>query len=233
MSLPTTTTPTYNLTVPSTKQKIKFRPYYVKEEKVLFTALESREPQQIADAIENLVTACVLTPDFTLEGLSVADIEYIFINIRSEAVGSTVDLVVYAPDDETTEVPCKIDISKIKVIFSKGHTKQFEVKKDLWIEMKYPSLQDYVEFDEGTDGSFSLASKCIVKMWNDEQVWDEGTTTQEEMLTFVETLTSHEYKKIKHFFDTMPELKHVIKLKNPNTKFEFQYTVRGITDFFA
>lgn len=232
MSLPTTTTPTYTLTVPSTKQKIKFRPYYVKEEKVLFTALQQEEPQQIADAIQNLVTSCILTPDFNLSDLCVADIEYIFINLRSESVGSEVQVVVYAPDDRETEVPFKIDISKVKVTFTKGHTKKIQIRENLWVDMKYPSLQDYVNVDDDVDSGFKLASKCIDRMYDDDQVWDEGTTTPEEMLTFVETLTNKEYAKIKQFFDTMPVLKHVIKLKNPKTKHEFEYVVRGIADFF-
>ncbi len=232
MSLPTTTTPTYSLTIPSTKQKIRFRPYYVKEEKVLFTALQQEEPQQIADAIENIILSSVLTPDFTIDGLCVADLEYIFINLRSESVGSEVNVVVYAPDDKVTEVPFKIDISKVKVTFTKGHTKKIQIKENLWVDMKYPTLQNYVHFKDDLDSAFKLASSCITKMYNDETVWDEGTTTPEEMLTFVETLTNKEYAKIKHFFETMPTLKHVIKLKNPKTKHEFEYEVRGLADFF-
>jgi len=233
MSLPITSTPTYNLTVPTTKQKIKFRPYYVKEEKVLYVALESGEPQQIADALANIVTECVVTPGFSLDNLSIADIEYIFINIRGESVDNIVPVTVYAPDDEETEVSFKIDISKIKVSFTKEHTNKIQLSDNLWVEMKYPKLQDYVDVGSTIEDTFKLMSKCIVKLYDEENIWDSNTTTEEEFLDFVERLTSVQFKKMKQFFDTMPTMKHVIKLKNPKTGFEFDYTVQGITDFFV
>ena len=230
MSLPTIVTPTYNITVPSTKQKVKYRPYLVKEEKILLMALESEEYDQIADALEQVVSDCVQTSTFDVSKLASFDIEYLFINIRAKSVGETVDLTVPCPDDQEIEVPFQVNIEKVKVEFQKNHKKTIQLSDDLWIEMKYPKIHDYIK---QSDDEMAFMASGIEKMYNSETVWDNATTTKEEFVSFLENLTKKQFVSVREFFQTMPVLRHTMKLKNPKTGYEFTHTLSGMIDFFV
>jgi len=233
MSLPTLTTPTYNLTVPSTKQRIKYRPFVVKEEKVLLMALESENDQEIADALKSIIVACVTTKDFDFEKLATFDIEYIFLNIRGKSVGEVVDLIVTCPDDGVTEVKVSINIDTVKVKFDKEHTNKIAIDDKLWVEMKYPGLDSFTNSQEDIDDTFKFVANSIGKIYNEEDVWDSTTTTPDEFVTFLESMSSKQFNSVQKFFETMPSLKHEVKFTNPNTKVESTYTVEGLANFFG
>lgn len=230
MSLPTIVTPTYNITIPSTKQKVKYRPYLVKEEKILLMALESEDYGQIADALEQVVSDCVQTSTFDVSKLASFDIEYLFVNIRAKSVGEIIDLSVPSPDDEETKIPFQINIEKVKVQFQKNNEKIIKLSDDLWVEMKYLSIHDYLINGES---ELKLMASGIEKLYNSEQVWDNATTTKEEFVSFLENLTKQQFVSVREFFETMPALRHIVKLKNPKTGYEFDYTMSGMLDFFA
>lgn len=233
MSLPTITVPTYNITVPSTKQKVKYRPYLVKEEKILLMALESEDEVQIADALEATVANCIQTANFDATKLSNFDIEYLFMNIRAKSVGEIIDLTVICPDDNETEVNFQINIEKVKVVFQKDHDKTIELRDDLWIEMKYPSIHDYAKSNSEGDNTFEIIASGIEKIYDSEKIWDSATTTKDEFITWIGNLPKQDYVKIRKFFETMPLLTHTVKLKNPKTGHAFSYTMTGMTDFFG
>ena len=158
MALPTLSTPTYELTVPSNKKKIKYRPFLVKEEKVLLLALESEDDKEIANAMKGLIKACVLTKGIDPDELATFDVEYIFLNIRGKSIGEDIDVKMVCPDDGTTEITTKIPIDKIKVRFTKGHTNQIQISDDLWVEMKYPNIDSLAIQEETVEDTFKLVS---------------------------------------------------------------------------
>jgi|TARA_B100000073_G_scaffold246862_1_gene207283 hypothetical protein len=233
MSLPTLNTPTYNLTIPSTKQRIKYRPFFVKEEKVLLMALESQNDQEIADALKSIIVACVTTKDFNFDKLATFDIEYIFLNIRGKSVGEMVELIVIAPDDGETEVRININIDDVKVKFDKSHSNKIQIDKDLWVEMKYPGLSSFTNPQENIDDTFEFVANSIEKIYNEEDVWDSTTTTPDEFVTFLENMSSKQFNSVQKFFETMPSLKHEVKFTNPNTEVESTYVVEGLANFFG
>ena len=233
MSLPIQTVPSYNLTVPSTKQKIKYRPFVVKEEKILLLALESEDDQQIANALEQIITSCVITKDFDFNKLATFDIEYIFLNIRGKSVGEEIELLLLCPDDNETEVKVNINIDDVKVQFDKSHTNKIQVSDDLWVELKYPGLSSFSSPQENIDDTFNFIAKSIDKIYNEEDVWDSSTTSETEFVTFLENMSSKQFNKIQNFFETMPALRHEIKFTNPNTKNEVSYVVEGLSNFFG
>jgi len=233
MSLPTLSTPTYNLTVPSTKQKIKYRPFVVKEEKVLLMALESENDAQIANELESIIKACVTTKDFDFSKLATFDIEYIFLNIRAKSVGEMVELIVIAPDDGETEVKISVNIEDVKVKFEKDHTNKIQITDDLWVEMKYPGLSSFINPQESIDDTFKFVANSISKIYNQEDVWDNTTTTPEEFVSFLESMSSKQFNDVQKFFETMPALRHEVKFINPKTKVQSSYIIEGLANFFA
>lgn len=233
MSLPTLNTPTYNLSVPSTKQRIKYRPFVVKEEKVLLIALESENDQEIADALKSIITACVTTKDFDFDKLATFDIEYIFLNIRGKSVGEIIDLLLTCPDDNETEVKVSINIDDVKVKFEKGHSNKVQISDDLWVEMKYPGLESFTNPQENIDDTFKFVASSIDKIYNEEDVWDSSTTTVDELVSFLENMSSKQFSDIQKFFESMPSLKHEVKFTNPNTKVESKYVIEGLSNFFG
>tara|TARA_B100000575_G_scaffold294434_1_gene310325 strand:- start:3455 stop:4156 length:702 start_codon:yes stop_codon:yes gene_type:complete len=232
MALPKLETPTYELTVPSTKKKIKYRPFLVKEEKILLLALESEDDKEIANAMKDLIRACVLTKGIDPDNLATFDVEYIFLNIRGKSIGETIDVKILCPDDEKTEITTQIPIDKINVRFTKGHTNQIQVSDDLWVEMKYPNIDSLAVQEETVDDTFKLVSKSIKKIYNAEDVWDSSTTTEDEFMEFIESMNSKQFAKIQKFFTTMPSLKHTVKIINPNTRVKSEYTIEGLSNFF-
>jgi len=233
MSLPTLNTPTYELVIPSSKKKIKYRPFVVKEEKLLLLALESEDDAQIAEAIKNIINACVLTKGVDVEKLASFDIEYIFINIRGKSVGEVIDLMFTCPDDGETQVKVSVKIDDIKVDFPEDHTNQIKVSDNLWVEMKYPTIDTLAMQEDDVEDTFKIVASSIAKIYNDEDVWDENTTTKEEFVEFVEQMSSKQFAEIQKFFDTMPSLRHKIDIKNPKTKVVTPYTIEGLSNFFA
>ena len=233
MSLPTLNVPTYNLTVPSTKQRIKYRPFVVKEEKILLLALESENDQEIAEALKNIVCSCVTTKDFDFNKLASFDIEYIFLNIRAKSVGEIIELFLTCPDDNETEVKVNINVDDIKVKFDKGHSKTVKISDDLWVDLKYPGIDTFLGPQNNLDDTFTFIAKSIEKIYNEEDVWDDSTTTVDEFVSFLENMSSKQFNDVQNFFQTMPSLKHEVKITNPNTKVESSYTIEGLANFFA
>ena len=239
MVLPKISTPTYELELPSTEQEIKYRPFLVKEEKLLVIALESEDSKQITNAIKNVIKNCIHTKGIKVESLPTFDIEYLFLNIRGKSVGEELEVNIICPDDETTNVPVKIDIDSIKVQFNEEHTKQIKIDKNIMMEMKYPSLDQFIksnfDFNNGSamDQSFDLIASCVDKIYTEEEVWSAADVTKKEIVDFLEQMNSAQFKEIEKFFETMPKLSHKVKITNPNTKVESEVVIEGLASFFA
>ena len=241
MPLPKIATPSYELELPSTGKTIQYRPFLVKEEKLLVIALESQDTKQITNAIKAVIRSCVLTKSVKVENLPTFDIEFLFLNIRGKSVGEDIDVKIICPDDEETEVSVNVNLDDIKVQKSKGHSNQIKLDKDLMMELKYPSLNEFVKsnFDpndtdrSAMDQSFDLISTCIDKIYNEDEVWAASDCTKKEIKDFLESMNSSQFKQIETFFDTMPKLSHSIKVTNPKTKVESDVVLEGLASFFA
>ncbi len=239
MPLPTIATPAYELELPSTKKKIQYRPFLVKEEKLLVLALESEDTKQITTAIKTVIKNCILTKGIKVEKLPTFDIEYLFLNIRGKSVGEEVELNIVAPDDGTTSVPVTIAIDEIKVKENEDHTNKIKIDEDLMMEMKYPSLDEFIKsnFDfndeSSMDQSFELIAGCIDKIYNEEEVWSTSDCSKKEVKDFLEQMNSAQFKEIEKFFDTMPKLSHEIEVVNPKTKEKGTVVLEGLSSFFA
>jgi len=237
MALPTMDAPTYELEIPSNKKKIKFRPFLVKEEKVLLMALETNNEKNIKDAVYNLIKACISTR-IKLENLATFDLEYIFLNIRAVSVGEEVQISITCKDDEKTQVPYKLNLTDVKVQFPDGHTNKIMLTKDTGVIMKYPSFARFVdaqftqkEIDE--NNVLDIIAESIDQIFQGEEVFDESTTTPKEFLSFVESLTNAQLEKMQTFFETSPRLEHTFSVKNPSTGVESEYTLAGLQSFFG
>ena len=239
MPLPKIATPTYELELPSTGKTIQYRPFLVKEEKLLVIALESEDNKQITTAIKAVLKACVLTKGIKVESLPTFDIEYLFLNIRGKSVGEELDVNIICPDDETTEVPVTIDLDDIEVQRDEGHTNQIKLDNSLMMEMKYPSLDQFIKsnFDfsdkNQMDQSFQLIASCIDKVYSEDEAWATADCTKKEVNEFLESMNSNQFKEIEKFFTTMPKLSHTINVTNPKTKVESEVVLEGLASFFA
>lgn len=238
MPLPSIATPTYELEIPSLNKKIKYRPFLVKEEKILIIAMESEDPKQIAEAVKNVISNCILTKGIKVDQLSTFDIEYLFLNIRGKSVGEDVEVLITCPDDGTTQVPVKINLDDIKVVVSDEHNRDIKLDDTLTLRMKYPSMQEFIKtnFSIGSstvDDTFDMICSCVEQIYSEEESWAASDVTKKELSAFIEQLTSHQFKEIEKFFETMPKLSHTIKVKNPNTGFENDIVLEGLTSFFG
>ena len=239
MPLPTVATPTYELELPSSGKTIKYRPFLVKEEKLLVLALESEDTKEISTAIKAVLKNCIKTRGVKVETLPTFDIEFLFLNIRGKSVGEDIELSLICPDDGETTVPVTISIDDIKMRTDEDHQKQIKISDDLMMEMKYPSLEEFVksnfDFSEspGVDESFNLIASCIDKIYNEEEVWTTSDCTKKEMVNFLEQLSSKQFKEVEKFFNTMPKLSHEVKITNPNTKVESSVVIEGLASFFG
>ena len=239
MPLPKIATPTYELELPSTGKTIQYRPFLVKEEKLLVMALESEDNKQITTAIKAVLRACVLTKGVKVENLPTFDIEYLFLNIRGKSVGEELEINIICPDDETTEVPVTIDLDDIQVQRDENHTNQIKLDDSLMMEMKYPSLDQFIKsnFDftdkNQMDQSFQLIASCIDKVYSEDEAWATADCTKKEVNEFLESMNSSQFKEIETFFTTMPKLSHTINVKNPKTKVESEVVLEGLASFFA
>ncbi len=242
MPLPTISTPTYELELPSTGKPIKYRPFLVKEEKVLILALESQDTKQITNAIKQVLKECILTKGIKVEELPTFDIEYIFLNVRGKSVGESIELIVTCYDDGETQVPVTVYIDEVKVQKDPEHTKDIKLDEKLVLRMKYPSLEQFIKnnFDFSTvqsesniEKSFDIISSCIEAIFSDDESWAATDCTKKELIEFIESMNSSQFKKIEQFFETMPKLSHKLIVINPKTKVENEVVLEGLTSFFG
>ena len=241
MPLPTIATPTYELTLPSTGKKVKYRPFLVKEEKLLILALDSKDQMEITNSVKDVLKKCVLTRGIKIDDLPTFDIEYLFLNIRAKSVGEDINLVVTCPDDKETEVPVTIYVDEIEVIKSKEHKKDITLDKDMTLRMKYPSLNQFIENNFDVDDTpqttvnktFQLVADCMETVFTKEDAWDSNDYSPEERMKFIEQLSSKQFKEVEKFFATMPKLSHTIEVTNPNTKKKSNIVLEGLADFFG
>ena len=239
MPLPTIATPTYELELPSSEKKIKYRPFLVKEEKLLVLALESEDTKEISNAIKAVLKSCIQTRGVKVETLPTFDIEFLFLHIRGKSVGEELEVSLIAPDDGVTAVPVKINIDDIKIKREEGHDKQIKLDDNLLMEMKYPSLDQFIknnfdfDDDDSIDKSFEVIASCIDKIYNEEEVWSTSDCTKKELMDFLDQMNTMQFKLIEKFFETMPKLAHTVKLKNPETKVESEVVIEGLASFFG
>ena len=239
MPLPKIATPTYSLELPSTGKSINYRPFLVKEEKLLVIALESEDNKQITTAIKAVIKACVLTKGIKVETLPTFDIEYLFLNIRGKSVGEELEVNIICPDDKETTVQTTIYLDDIKCIKSEGHTNQIKLDDNIMMEMKYPSLNEFIknnfDFDDKNqmEQSFDLIGSCVDKIYTKEESYAASDCTKKEMNDFLESMNSSQFKKIEEFFTTMPKLSHTIEVTNPKTKKKSEVVLEGLAAFFA
>ena len=238
MPLPTISTPTYELTLPSSNRKIKFRPFLVKEEKILILAMESQDTKQIANAVKDVLSKCILTRGIKVEKLSTFDIEYLFLNIRGKSVGEAIEVMVTCPDDGKTQVPLSINVDAVKIQRSKKHTTDIKLDDQFTLRMKYPSLNEFIKtnfnVDEmKVDDTFELIASCVDQIYSEEESWTQEDCTKKELVEFLEGLNSSQFKEIEIFFETMPKLSHKVKVKNPNTGVENEIVLEGLQNFFG
>tara|TARA_A100000164_G_scaffold308255_1_gene285248 strand:+ start:246 stop:965 length:720 start_codon:yes stop_codon:yes gene_type:complete len=239
MPLPKIATPTYELELPSTGKTIEYRPFLVKEEKLLVIALESEDTKQITTAIKAVLRNCILTKGVKVEALPTFDIEFLFLNIRGKSVGEELEVNIVCPDDGKTSVPVNINLDDIVVQKSENHTNQIKLDTKIMMEMKYPSLDEFIKnnFDfndtNQMDQSFKLIASCIDKIYTEDDVWASEDCTKKEMNDFLESMNSQQFKEIEAFFTTMPKLSHTIKVKNPETKVESDVVLEGLASFFG
>ena len=240
MVLPKINTPTYELELPSSGKKIKYRPFLVREEKILVMALESEDMKQISNAVVQILSDCIITKGIKVQDLATFDIEYLFLNVRSKSVGEKVEVNITCPDDEVTQVQVEIDIDSIKVQKNPEHTNIIKLDDELSMRLKYPALEQFVEsnfeFKDGeseVDKSLDMIISCIDMIYNAEDSWSASDVTQKELKDFVEQMNTKQFKQIETFFATMPKLSHTIAVKNPNTGAENKVTLEGLASFFS
>jgi hypothetical protein len=239
MPLPKIATPTYELELPSTGKTLEYRPFLVKEEKLLVLALESEDTKQITTAIKTVLKNCIQTKGIKVETLPTFDIEFLFLNIRGKSVGEEVEVNLIAPDDGVTEIPVKINLDEIRITENEDHNNKIKLDDNLLMEMKYPSLEQFIksnfDFNEQTnmDQSFDLIGNCIDKIYNEEEVWSTADCTKKEVKEFLEGMNSMQFKEVEKFFETMPKLSHTLNVTNPRTKVESEVVLEGLASFFA
>ena len=240
MPLPKINTPTYELELPSTGKKIKYRPFLVREEKILVIAMESEDMKQITDAVIDILNSCILTRGVKVDQLSTFDIEYLFLNVRSKSVGETVEVNVTCPDDGETRVQMEINVDDIKMVKNKNHKNIIKLDDTLSLKLKYPSMNQFVENNFETsestseiDRSLDMIITCVDTVFDEEESWSASDCTKKELREFIEQLNSKQFKDIEAFFNTMPKLSHTIKVKNPKTKVESEIVLEGLASFFS
>jgi hypothetical protein len=239
MPLPKISTPSYHLTLPSTGKEIKYRPFLVREEKLLVLALESEDTKQITEAIKTVIKSCIETRGVKVETLPTFDIEYLFLNIRGKSVGEEIEVNIICPDDGETTVHVKINVDEIEVKKFDGHDKKIKIDDNIMLEMKYPSLDQFIKnnFDfsaaNDMDQAFDLISSCIDTIYTEDEVWSTSDVTKKEITEFLDQMNSLQFKKIETFFETMPKLSHKITVTNPKTKVENEVVLEGLSSFFV
>jgi hypothetical protein len=237
MALPQVVLPTYELEIPSNGKKIKYRPFVVKEEKLLLLALETEDEKQIEDAVKTLLKGCIQSR-IKIEDLAIFDLEYIFLQIRAVSVGEVVEMRVTCKDDGKTVINYNLNLSEVGVTMPKDHSNKIMLSENMGIIMKYPSWSEFITGSVmGTDPTaetvLNVVSGCIDQIFDGEDVYDSSTTSKKEFLEFVENLTNQQFEKIQKFFDESPKLEHKFTLTNPNTGVENEFAIAGLSSFFG
>ena len=237
MPLPKINAPTYELVIPSSNKKIKYRPFLVKEEKILVIAMESNDIQDIARAVKQVLGNCIITRGIKIDKLSTFDIEYLFLNVRGKSVGETVEVLVTCNDDGETQVPVTVDLDSINVTFDPEHDKDIKLDEKLTMRMKYPSLDQFIKENFAVDGvgfeqSIDMIAGCVDMVFNEDETWTGADFTKKEMIEFLEGLGSKQFKALEKFFVTMPKLSHEFTVTNPKTKVDNNIKLEGLAAFF-
>jgi len=237
MALPKLTTPTYELEIPSTDEKIKYRPFLVKEEKILMMAMESKSSADITQAVKDIVMECTFNK-VNISNMPMFDVEYIFLSIRSKSVGEVSKLKLLCPDDGKTYADVELDLNEVKVQVGDDHTNKIELTDDMGLIMKYPTIDSFSETgirDINPSNMLDVISTCILQIYEKkgEKTYDPKDQTKKELTEFIEQLNTKQFKDVQKFFETMPKLKHEITIKNPKTKKESKITLNGLNDFFG
>ena len=241
MPLPTIATPTHELKLPSSNQKVKYRPFLVREEKILIIALESQDQDEITNSVKDTLKKCILTDGVNVDDLPTFDIEYLFLNIRAKSIGEDIRLTVTCPDDGETQVSTTVFVDEIKVTKPKNHKKDIVLDDKLTVRMKYPSLDQFIKSNFQSDDdphvvvdkTFQVIADCIETVYTEEDAWEASDYSDQERLDFIEQLNSKQYKQMENFFATMPKLSHTIEVVNPNTKKKNKIVLEGLADFFG
>ena len=241
MPLPKINTPTYELVLPSSGKKIKYRPFLVREEKILIMALETEDQKQITRAVIDILSSCIITKGIKLDKLATFDIEYLFLNVRSKSVGEQIEVNVTCPDDEKTSVPITIDIDSIKIEKNKKHTNIVKLDDSLSLKLRYPSMEQFIStnFESAEESgneiktTLDMIISCIDIIFNEEESWNASESTKKELEEFIDQLNTKQFKMIEDFFATMPKLTHTFKVKNPKTKVQSEVTVEGLQSFLG
>ena len=239
MPLPKINTPTYELTLPSNNKKIKYRPFLVREEKILIMALESEDTSQITSAVVDILNDCIITKGIDVTKLATFDIEYLFLNVRSKSVGETVEVNIVCPDDNKTSVQMEINIDSIKVQKTRGHKSIVKLDDQYSMKLKYPSLDEFIDsnFESSEESdvnkSLNMITSCIEMIYDEEESWSASDSTKQELEEFIEQLNSKQFKSIEKFFETMPRLSHKVKVTNPTTEVESEVVLEGLASFFT
>ena len=237
MALPKLTTPTYELEIPSTDEKIKYRPFLVKEEKILMLAMESKETKDITQAVKDIVSECTFNK-VDISNMPMFDVEYIFLQIRAKSVGEVSKLKLLCPDDKKTYADVEVDLNEVKVQVGEDHTNKIDLGNGMGIIMQYPSIDSFKDSgirDINASNMLEVISTCILQIYEEEgkKVYNSKDQTSKELTDFIEQLNTKQFKDVQKFFDTMPKLKHEITIKNPKTKKESKIVLSGLNDFFA
>ena len=237
MALPVLTTPTYELVIPSTDEKIKYRPFLVKEEKILLIALESGNTEDIVQAVKSIVEECTFNK-LNLGDMPMFDVEYIFLNIRAKSVGEVSKLRLLCPDDGKTYTEVEVNLTEVLVQVEKDHTNKIELTDEMGIYMKYPTIDSFAQTgitEVTATNMLDVISTCVAQIYDKkgEEIFDAKDQTKEEVIQFIEQLNTKQFAELQKFFDTMPKLKHVVKIENPETKVKNDILLQGLSDFFA
>lgn len=236
MALPKLNVPRYKIKLPSDNRTVSYRPFLVKEEKLLLLATETGEQDEIVTAIKNIIKDC--TDISNVDRLSTFDIEYLFLQIRTKSVGESVEVKVTCPDDGETEVDISIPLDEIKVVKTRGHKREIKLSDEIVITMGYPSLDTFVKTNFTEDESeveqmFDMAASCVETIADVEQVYECKDVPKAELVEWFNELNSKQFQMIQKFFETMPKLKHTVPVTNPNTGVESEVVLEGLASFFA
>lgn len=240
MPLPKINTPTYEMELPSSGKKVKYRPFLVKEEKILLIALETEDMKQISDGLIQILNNCIITRGVKVQSLATFDIEYLFLNVRARSVGETVEIQLSCPDDGETTVDVEINIDLIKVQKSKEHKNIIKLDDAYSMKLRYPSFEQFIgnnfEINDNVSDvtkSLDMITSCIEMVYDKEESWNASECSKKELTEFVDQLNSKQFKEIEKFFETMPKLSHTVKVKNPNTNVESDVVLEGLASFFS
>jgi len=237
MALPKLTTPTYELEIPSTDEKISYRPFLVKEEKILLMAMESGKNEDIVNAVKQIVSECTFNK-LKIGNLPMFDVEYVFLNIRAKSIGEISKLKVLCPDDKKTYADIEVNLEDVQVQVGDDHTNKIELTDSMGMIMTYPTIDSFMKSglqNINASNMIDVIGQCILQIYENkgEKIYDAKDQTQKELTEFIEQMNTGQFKKVQKFFDSMPKLKHTVKVKNPKTKKTSEVTLQGLNDFFV